>query len=115
MFSTTAPYAVYHEDDRYQQELEMPLSLQDKLDLDADVDFFAAGVDDFESKTGGLKGLCWLPAGDESSDHRKRFRSEEFTNAGHQGNQGGPGSSQKPKILNYVCEVRRLLKWVIFI
>ena len=106
------------EEDNLQQELEMPLSLRDKMDLDCEVDFFAAGNnDDYEKPLTGLKSIGWQPMAEDPNDHRRRFRSEEYPNnenAGasqsQQGWYGMNGGKDKPKILNYKCEVRRRLK-----
>lgn len=100
----------------FQDELEMPLSLRDKLDLETEVDFFAiANQEEFEKPVSGLKALPWPPCEEDEKDHRKRFRSEDYSYGPNYSGAGFHQNSekrnwQKPKVLNYICEVRRLLK-----
>ena len=103
-------------DEGLSQTDEIPLSLRDKIDSDADLDFFAMANDDFDKPLSGLMMLDIADFNDKSP--RRRFISDDFNNENANYSKDnkksqftdGDGRSSRPRIANYVCEVRRLLK-----
>lgn len=117
-----SPYGEFR-DSPSQNDLEIPLSLRDKIETESEVDFFALNYDDFEKPMADHKRL--EAQGFSSENTRKRIVSDNFESfdpssntdsfftKDHTKSQFFPTESNsggKPRITNYVCEIRRLLK-----
>lgn len=94
-------------------DIDIPLSLRDKIEANSEIDFFALG-EEFEKSPLGLKAITFN--NEDDANHRKRLRSDDLhilkdaQDYDRSKQEFRESSGAKPKILNYVYEIRRFLK-----